>query len=81
MNLDMLQELCTALTAAALDDDEASLSAADFLKVDTCSCSCFRMLSVLRTAHFRSFITTVAAGCRSGAARCVHHGQCRSAMA
>ena len=35
VNLDMLQELCTALTAAALDDDEAALSAADFLKVKT----------------------------------------------
>ena len=33
MNLDGLQELCAALTTAALEDSDASLSAADFLQV------------------------------------------------
>lgn len=37
MNLDALQELCTALTASALEDEDAALSATDFLKVCACS--------------------------------------------
>lgn len=32
VNLDALQELCSALTAAALSDEDASLSAADFVQ-------------------------------------------------
>jgi hypothetical protein len=33
VNLQALQELCTALTSATLDDAENSMSAVDFIKV------------------------------------------------
>ena len=45
VNLDALQELCSALTAAALSDEDAALSAADFVQAQALFAAAAQSLS------------------------------------